>query len=107
MLDWNVIVPLLLGGGVMTTVVELVRLFVGRKKNRIDAATSLTTSALGIVGSYSGQVDFLEKRLATANTEIEKLSEKLRKANETIEEQETRLRSLGREINQLKEAQSG
>jgi len=106
MFDWNVLVPLLLGGGVMTTVAELVRLFVGRKKGRIDAAASLTTSALGLSEAYSGQVDFLEKRLASAHTEIDALSAKLRAARTTIEEQEERLGKMAREIAGLKEARN-
>lgn len=106
-INWALIVPLLLGGGVMTTFVELVRLFVGRKKGRIDAAASLTTSALGISTAYSGQVDFLEKRLATAHIEIDSLTDKLRTARTTIEEQEERLRVMAREITGLRETRNG
>jgi len=105
MFDWNAAVPLLLGGGVMTAAVELIRLFVGRKKGRIDAAASLTTSALGLSDAYSGQVDFLEKRLAAAHEEIEALGVKLRSARTTIEEQEARLSAMAREITGLREAQ--
>jgi hypothetical protein len=103
MFELKLLVPLLLTSGVLTAAVEIIRIFLGRKRGNIDSAAALATSALGVSSAYSGQVDFLEKRLITANEEINLLSIKLRRANTKIDEQEDRLRSMAREIDELRE----
>lgn len=103
------VLPWVLGGGFITSLVALLRV---RSSNRklnaeagktgADAAAVLSSSAVALLPAMNTQVAQMEARLTAANNTITELEGKLRSANTTIREMEGRLGEVLAELESMR-----